>query len=99
MDEGMGRPTEAWEERIEGVPIMPDRTIRWPYEAEIEVEPNIPLNAGDLVISRMRDMSNEQLTRVIIAAGILWWETSEDVWMRECLYTATQMERYRDGGP
>jgi hypothetical protein len=95
MEEGMGRPTEAWEEHIEAVPIVPDRTIRWPYEAEIEVDPNIPLNAVDVVVRRMRDMSNEQLARVIIAAGILWWETGEDVWMRDCLYTACEMEQWR----
>lgn len=100
MDEGMGRPTEAWEERIEGaIPIMADRTIRWPYEAEVEVDPQIPLNAADIIISRMRGMTDEQLARVITAAGILYYETSEGVGMIPCLYTTMMMERYKDGGP
>lgn len=99
MDEGMGRPTEAWEEHMEGVvPILPDRTIRWPYESEVEAIPakQLPLNVRDVVISRMRGMSQEQLARVITAAGILYWETSEAEGMIQCLYTATEMERWRD---
>jgi hypothetical protein len=94
VDEGMGRPMEAWEERIEGaIPVMADRTIRWPYEAEVEVLHEIPLNVRDVVISQMKSMSNDQLSRVIIAAGILWWETSESVGMLDCLYTSIQFER------
>jgi hypothetical protein len=97
-DEGMGRPMEAWEERIEGaVPIQVDRTIKWPYEVEVEAESNIPLNARDIVISRMRGMGDAQLSRVITAAGILYWETSESVGMIACLYTACEMERWRYG--
>lgn len=99
MDEGMGRPTEAWEERIEGVEVIQvDHTIKWPYESEVEAIPvkQIPLNATDVVISRMRGMSQEQLARVITAAGILYWETSEAEGMIQCLYTATEMERWKD---
>jgi hypothetical protein len=96
-DEGMGRPTEAWEEHIEAVPIVADRVIKWPYEPMEwwEVEQEIPLNARDMVIRWMRDMDNEQLSRVIIAAGILWYETSESTGMIACLYTACGMERSR----
>src|SRR4030095_14999565 len=97
-DEGMGRPMEAWEERIEGaVPIQADRIIKWPYEPMEwwEVEQQIPLNARDMVIRWMREMNDEQLSRVIIAAGILWYETSESTGMIACLYTACGMERSR----
>jgi hypothetical protein len=94
-DEGMGRPTEAWEEHIEGVPIMAEQIIKWPYEAEVEVEPDQPLNARDVITSRMRGMDNAQLARVVTAACILFQETSENTTMIQCLYTATEMERWR----
>jgi hypothetical protein len=100
VDEGMGRPMEAWEEKIEGaVPIMADSTIKWPYEAEVEIDPSIPLNVADVISGRMRGMTDEQLARVVTAACILYQETSEGVGMIPCIYTATEMEKYKDGGP
>jgi hypothetical protein len=94
-DEGMGRPTEAWEERIEAVPITAQQIIKWPYEAEVEIEPDQPLNRRDVIVSRMKGMDDEQLARVVTAACILYQESAEGVPMMACLFTATEMERSR----
>ena len=94
-DEGMGRPTEAWEEKIEAVPITADQVIKWPYDVEVEIDPRVPLNAAVVVISRMKGMTDAQLSRVVTAACILYQESSENTGMIPCLYTATEIERWR----
>lgn len=65
----------------------------WDMEDALLGRLQIPLNVRDVVSSRMRGMDDEQLERVITAAGLLYWETGESTTMLECLYAAVEYER------
>lgn len=96
-DEGMGRPIEAYEERwLESVEPTYGG-YKFPYDEDPQSvgDEKMPLNMTAVAESRMRGMSDEQLSRVVVAAGIMFQESSEEVGMIQCLFVATEMERRR----
>lgn len=97
-DEGTGRPIEAWEETNYARRMATEYgSYKFPYDEDpqdVTLE-RLPLNVADVVSSRMRGMSSEELERVVVAAGIMFQESAEGVGIVRCLFVATEMERRR----
>ena len=94
-DEGMGRPEEAYERYHDPAPTEAYAVpVPYGYRAdELNFSTNVPLNMRDVVVSRMRGMDEAGLSRFITAACVMYWESSENVSILECLYKASELER------
>jgi hypothetical protein len=94
-DDGMGRPEEVYEQLHVAVPpYMYEVPIPYGAKAEdLDFDVKIPLNVRDVVVSRMRGMDMEALSRFITVGCVLYWNTGEGVSILECLYKASELER------
>jgi hypothetical protein len=94
-DEGMGRPDEVYERlQVAVPPYQYEVPIPYGVKAEdLEFDTKTPLNVRDVVVSRMRGMDDAALSRFVTAACVLYWNTSEETSIMDCLFMASELER------